>query len=133
MCKVKDNLLNKIFSQIEEQKDNFNVIMHNEGAIVQSFKSWTEFISDTKSKEVKKIGDYSENKNVLLIFAKKGTLVPVTDFECSKTYVFLTGKIRLFFDNQKDVIVEGISTYECDVPHGGEVFEDSYFVVVDEY
>jgi len=131
--KTKDDLLSKIFSQIEKQKDVFNVLLHDEGAIVQSFKSWDAFISDTKTKEVKKIGEFSENKNVLLIYAKKGTLVPLTDFECSKTYVFLTGKLRLFFEDKEDVLIETPSTFECDVPHGGEVYEDTYFIVIDEY
>jgi hypothetical protein len=136
MCKIKDNLLKNIHSLIEKKKENYddlNIVDHGDGMIIQYFDSWDDFISDTKTKEVRKIGDYSENKNVLMIFAKKGTLVPITDFECSKTYVFLTGKIRLFFENKEDIMIEGISTMECDIPHGGEVFEDSYFIVVDEY
>lgn len=137
MCEIKNKVLKNLFSLIEEKKeiynDALNVIEHESGMIIQNFASWDEFISDTKTKEVKKFGDFSENKNVLMIFAEKGTLVPITDFECSKTYVFLTGKIRLFFENKEDVIVEGISTFECDEPHGGEVFADSYFIVVDEY
>ena len=137
MCKTKDDLINKINSQIEDKLEQFGEPTIHEfedgSAIVNYFDSWEDFISDTKTKEVKKIGDFSNNKNVLMIFAKKGTVVPITDFECSKTYVFFTGKIRLFFDDREDVIVEGLSTMECDIPHGGEVFEDSYFIVVDEY
>lgn len=137
MC-AKNDVLNNIFSLIEKKKEelkSYQINEHEGGVVVQNFDSWDDFMGETKMKYVHKHGEFSENKEVQMIFAKKGTKIPLTNFGCKKTYIFLLGKIRYFFEEDEDIVVQGVSTMEvsCNTSHGGEVLEDAYVVVLEEF
>lgn len=138
MCKIKDNLLHKIFEQIEEKKAKMgNPTIHtfpDGSAIVNFFDCWDDYIVGTKRIIIKKVGIYPDNKNLDMIFSSKGTHMPLHDFDAKKTYVLIRGKINFFFEDDDDLLLTDFSTMVLPKGkiHGGDTLEDSFVLIIED-
>jgi len=139
MCKVKDGLLEKIYKQIEEKKSSMGeATLHqfdDGSAIVNFFDTWEDSIAEgAKKLSINKIGDYLDDKDLQMVFSKKGTHVPLHDFEAKKTYVVIRGEIDFFYENGNNIKVTDFSSIIVPkgVLHGGTTMKDTFVLVIED-
>ena len=139
MCKIKDNLLEKIYKQIEEKKKYLGKpTIHNfeDGvSFLNYFDTWNDSIVDgAKMLPIINMGDVPKDKNIQFVYSEMGTHVPLHDFAAKKTYVVLRGKIRFFFKEGDDLLLEDYSSTVIPkgVLHGGDTIEDSFVLVIED-
>lgn len=139
MCKIKDNLLEKIYRQIEEKKASMGeptIHTFSDGvSFLNYFDTWNDSIVDgAKMLPIMNIGNVPEDKKIQFVFSKKGTHVPLHDFDAKKTYVVLRGKINFFFENGENILLADYSSTVIPKTksHGGDTLEDSFVLVIED-
>jgi len=138
MCEIKDNLLSKIHDQIKEKKQKIEeatVHTFDDGSsTVNFFKTWDEYFGGSLKKDIKTFGDYPNDRKPIMVFAKKGIHIPLTEFAQAKTYVIMGGRIDFIFENNEIIEVDDLSTIY--VPkgqkHGGMVRKDTFVLICEE-
>lgn len=138
MCEIKDNLLRKIYKQIEEKKEHFGnptINMYDDGtAILNFFDTWDDSIFATKKLLVKKSGGKLDGKKIQMVYSKKGTYVSPHDFDIKKRYVVLKGEINFLFDDEENILLNDLTSLI--VPknkiHGSDTLENTYLLVIED-
>ena len=140
MCKIKNELLIKIDKQIQEKKEYLGeptIHSFKDGsAALNYFDTWNESIVEgAKMLPINKVGHVPDDKHLQFVYSKKGTHVPLHDFEFKKTYVVIRGKINFFFDDGgEDLLVDeySLTVIPKGRVHGGTTLEDSFVLVIED-
>lgn len=139
MSTSKDELFSKVCELIQKRKNELTeekpiVHTYEDGAYLHYFSSWEDYLANTKMKPIKRVGQYPSNRKPMMVFAKKGTHIPLTKYACTKTYVVIRGRIDFLFEDNVIRELESFSTIiiEKEKIHGIMVREDTFVMVCEE-